>query len=125
MEAQTLAAIYAMAVVLLVAGQWIASLARGKVPELVTKPWEIRTHITAEALMALTLLGGGLATLVGVAGGRPFLIPRPRDDPVLDRDELRLLPAAPAASTAGRVQRPVVADRDRRWIADRLVGRRT
>jgi hypothetical protein len=75
MEAQTLAAIYAMAVVLLVAGQWIASLARGKVPELVTKPWEIRTHITAEALMALTLLGGGLAMLVGVAGGRPFLIP--------------------------------------------------
>lgn len=66
--------VFAIAVGCLVFGMWAASLATHNVPELVTAPWEIRLHISAESIMALTLIGGGVASLLGVAEGPPIVL---------------------------------------------------
>jgi hypothetical protein len=70
----TVVAVYAIAVGVLVFGMWAVSLATRQVPELATKPWEIRTHITAEWIMALTMVGGGASTLVGIAQAQAILV---------------------------------------------------
>lgn len=66
-------AVFAIAVGVGVLVMWAMSLARHQVPELVTKPWEIRTHLSAEAMMALTLIGGGVTTLLHVSEGPAIL----------------------------------------------------
>lgn len=71
---QSIVAGYAIVVGLLIFAMWAVSLARNQVPELATKPWEIRTHITAEWIMAVTMLGGGVTSLAGIVGGRPILL---------------------------------------------------
>jgi hypothetical protein len=53
---------------------WAVSLATHNVPELATKPWEIRAHITAEWAMGLTVIGGGVTSLAGVTQGRAILL---------------------------------------------------
>jgi hypothetical protein len=70
----TAVAAYGIVVAVLVAGMWGVSLATGGVPELRTKPWEIRHHLAAEGLLASTLLAGGILTLLGVAAGPPVLL---------------------------------------------------
>jgi hypothetical protein len=67
-------AVYSIVVGILVFAMWAVSLARHQVPELATKPWEIRTHISAEWIMAATMLGGGATSLAGVGAGRPVLL---------------------------------------------------
>ena len=49
-------AVYSIVVGILVLAMWAVSLARHQVPELATNPWEIRTHISAESIMAATML---------------------------------------------------------------------
>jgi hypothetical protein len=66
-------AVYAVVVAALIGGVWAVSLATGGVPEVRTKPWEIGHHLAAEALMAVTLLSGGIAELYGAAAGSPLL----------------------------------------------------
>ena len=69
----TLVALYAIAVAILVAGMWSVSLWTGNVPELTTKPWEIRLHITAELAMAAVLLAAGAMQLAGSPVGPGLL----------------------------------------------------
>ena len=69
MDDLSLVAGFAIAVGMLVVGMWTVSLVSHNVPELQTAPWEIRHHLAAEALMALTLVVGGSMTLAGMAAG--------------------------------------------------------
>jgi hypothetical protein len=73
-EPQVLVASYALVVGLMVGGLWVASLGLHRVPELTTKPWEIRFHLAAESILALTLIGGGVATVVAAPVGPPVLL---------------------------------------------------
>jgi hypothetical protein len=70
----TLVAVFALAVAVLVAALWVGSLARGAVPELVSRPREIRFHIAAELAMAALLAVAGLLTLAGVAEAEGLLL---------------------------------------------------
>lgn len=54
---------YGIVVGTLIILQWIFFLATGAVPQIQTAPWEIGFHMSAELLLALALLVGGLATL--------------------------------------------------------------
>jgi uncharacterized membrane protein YiaA len=72
-DMETVLAVYAIVVGLLVAGLWMSSLVRGAVPELVTEPRAIRFHLGAEALMSVALVAGGVFTLTEAAIGHPLL----------------------------------------------------
>ena len=65
---------YGISVGALIILQWIFFLATGSVPELEIAPWEIATHISAELLLALTLLTGGIGTLRSVKRGKTLLL---------------------------------------------------
>ena len=54
---------YAIGVGTLIVLQWIFFLVSGLVLQLQTAPWEIGHHISAELMLALGLLTGGIATL--------------------------------------------------------------
>jgi hypothetical protein len=54
--------------------QWIFFLATGSVPELQTAPWEIGHHISAELLLALALLAGGIGTVKSKRWGHLVLL---------------------------------------------------
>ena len=69
MEAQSVVAVYAIVVGILVGGLWLANLRTGRVPELNTRPWEIRLHVAAETLLALTMIAGGVAALLEISPG--------------------------------------------------------
>ncbi len=62
------AAIYCVAVGVLMICQWAFFLAAGPVPEVATAPVELAFHLTAELATAAVLVAGGLAVL----GGRPW-----------------------------------------------------
>ncbi len=66
--------IYAIAVGILMIGQWSFFLAAHKVPELKTEPVEIRFHIVSEIVTALALIAGGAGLLSGVSWSR-FVYP--------------------------------------------------
>ncbi len=68
------AGIFALAVGLLMIGQWIASLVTGNVPELATAPLEIGFHLAAEILTALALVLAGLAILKKLRWGRTLFL---------------------------------------------------
>lgn len=70
----TVIGLYSIVIGVFVLGLWAASLVSRNVPELATKPWEIRAHISAETIMALTLIGGGALELAGAAQGRLVVI---------------------------------------------------
>jgi hypothetical protein len=65
---------YGIIVGLLIILQWMFFLGMGSVPELQTTPRAIAFHIAAEALLALTLLVGGIATLRLKRWGKPVLL---------------------------------------------------
>lgn len=65
---------YGISVGILIILQWIFFLGTGSVPELQTSPWEIGYHISAELLLALTLLTGGIATLKSKRWGEKILL---------------------------------------------------
>jgi len=69
-----LVALFSIAVGIGVLGMWTVSLVRHQVPELATKPWEIRTHITAETIMAVTAVAGGVSTLLDLPQGPAILM---------------------------------------------------
>lgn len=54
--------------------QWIFFLATGSVPELENARWEIGFHISAEVLLALALLIGGIAALKSMRWGEKVLL---------------------------------------------------
>jgi len=54
--------------------QWMFFLITNSVPQLQTAPWEIGFHISAELLLALTLLVGGIATLREKLLGKNILL---------------------------------------------------
>lgn len=54
--------------------QWMFFLATGSVPQLETARWEIGFHISAEILLALALLAGGIATLRSMRLGEKVLL---------------------------------------------------
>ena len=64
--------ITAIAIGILMVLMWAVSLRQGRVPELTTRPAEIRLHLTAEIATAVTLVVGGVATVV--APGGPLLL---------------------------------------------------
>lgn len=57
------AASYAIAVGVLIIGQWTFFLASGQVPELQTEPFRIAFHLVAEGVTAIGLIGSGIALL--------------------------------------------------------------
>lgn len=57
---------YGICVGSLIILQWIFFLAAGSVPQLETAHWEIGFHISAEVLLALALLTGGIAALKSI-----------------------------------------------------------
>lgn len=69
----TFVSVYAIAIGCLVTLMWTGSLASGKVPELATEPRAIRLHLAAEGMLAITLVGGGVMSLAGVAEG-PYVV---------------------------------------------------
>ena len=70
----TFAGIFAVAVGLLMIGQWAFSLATGRGPELQTAPLAIGFHLAAEVLTALALLLSGLALLKKRRWGRTLFL---------------------------------------------------
>jgi hypothetical protein len=70
----SIVAAYGIVVGIMIFAMWVGNFARNQVPELVTRPWEIRTHVTAECLMAVTMLAGGISTLAGASFGEPLLL---------------------------------------------------
>jgi hypothetical protein len=68
------AGIFALAVGLLMIGQWAANLATNGVPELATAPLSIGFHLAAEILTALALILAGLAILKKKAWGRTLFL---------------------------------------------------
>jgi hypothetical protein len=69
-----LAGIFALALGLLMIGQWAVHLATNGVPELATAPLSIGFHLAAEILMALALILSGLAILKKKAWGRTLFL---------------------------------------------------
>lgn len=65
---------YGISVGALIVLQWIFFLATGSVPELQTAHWEIGLHISAELLLALALLAGGIASLQSIRWGEKVLL---------------------------------------------------
>ena len=61
---------YAIAVGILMMGQWAFFLGTNQVPELRTAPLAILFHLSAEFLTAIALLTGGFALLKGMTWGR-------------------------------------------------------
>ena len=54
--------------------QWSFFLATSSVPELQTARWEISFHVSAELLLTLALLIGGIATLSSKGWGEKILL---------------------------------------------------
>jgi hypothetical protein len=65
---------YGIGVGALIFLQWIFFLATGAVPEVQTARWEIGLHISAEMVLALALLTGGIATLRSMRWGEKVLL---------------------------------------------------
>jgi hypothetical protein len=68
------AGIFALAVGILIFGQWAVSLATSGVPELQTAPLAIGFHLAAEVLTALALILSGLALLKKRPWGRTLFL---------------------------------------------------
>ncbi len=71
---QSIVAAFAIVVACLMAAQWAAALRTGRVPELATRPAEIRLHLLDEFLTAAVLATGGTTTIGGWAPGRSILL---------------------------------------------------
>jgi hypothetical protein len=65
---------YGISVGALIILQWIFFLTTGSVPQLQTARWEIGLHFSAELLLALALLSGGIATLQSMRWGEKVLL---------------------------------------------------
>jgi hypothetical protein len=65
---------YGIGIGTLIILQWIFFLATGSIPQLETAPWEIGFHISAEMILALVLLIGGIATLKAWRWGEKVLL---------------------------------------------------
>jgi len=68
------AGVFGIVVGIAMIGQWVYSLAVGRVPELVQAPLAIGFHLAAEMLTALALLASGAALLKKLAWGRPLFL---------------------------------------------------
>jgi hypothetical protein len=66
----TCAGVYAVAVGVLMIGQWVFLLATKQVHELKTEPARITFHLGAEFLTVVALIGGGLGVLTKGRWGR-------------------------------------------------------
>jgi hypothetical protein len=73
-KAMKFAGIFALALGLLMIGQWAANLATNGIPELATAPLSIGFHLAAEILTALALILSGLAILKNKAWGRTLFL---------------------------------------------------
>lgn len=71
---QTWIGLLGIAVGALMIGQWAIALAAGRVPELQTRPIEIRLHLVAEFATGIVLIAGGLATVITLPVGPPLLL---------------------------------------------------
>ena len=69
----TLIAVVAIAIGVLMFVQWAVAIARGRVPELATRPAEIRLHLVAEFATATVLIIGGVAS-IAIPFGLPLLL---------------------------------------------------
>lgn len=67
-------AVIALAIGLLMVGQWVFFLLSGQVPELKTEPRAIRFHLAAEFLTAGALVAAGLGLLLGAGWGRSLYL---------------------------------------------------
>ena len=68
------AAWYGIVIGILILAQWAFFTVTGAVPEFQTAPWAIASHIAAEVLLALALIGAGIATLASRAWGAKLLL---------------------------------------------------
>jgi hypothetical protein len=64
----------AIAIGVAMIAQWAVSLARGRVPELETRPIEIRLHLLAEFATAAVLVAGGAAMIAGASVAAPMTL---------------------------------------------------
>ncbi len=67
-------AVVALAVGLLMVGQWAFFLLNGQVPELETEPRAIRFHLAAEFVTTGALVAAGLGLLLGTGWGRSLYL---------------------------------------------------
>lgn len=65
---------YGISVGSLIIVQWTFFLLADSVPQWETAPWEIGHHISAELLLALALLTGGIASLKSIRWGEKVLL---------------------------------------------------
>lgn len=65
---------YGIIVGVMIILQWIFFLVNGAVPELETTPWAFGFHISAELLLALVLITGGIGTLRSTSWGKKTLL---------------------------------------------------
>ena len=65
---------YGIIVGVLIILQWIFFLVTSAVPELQTTQWALGFHISAEILLALALITGGIATLRSTSWGKKTLL---------------------------------------------------
>lgn len=63
----TFAAVFAIAVGILMMGQWVFLFSRRQIPELETEPYRISFHIAGEMLTAIALIVSGYGLLMGGA----------------------------------------------------------
>lgn len=63
MSIRMLSALYAIFAGVAIFGVWFLLIATGKVPDVVTKPTEIRFHLLAEGMTAIILITGGVGLL--------------------------------------------------------------
>lgn len=63
-----------IAIGVLMVGQWVVALLTNRVPELESRPIEIRLHLIAEFATAIVLIVGGIGTLAGVGIAPPVLL---------------------------------------------------
>lgn len=70
----SLVGLYAIVLGILVVGWWAIAYARDRIPELRSEPWAIRLRLLAEAMLALTVVAGGVMVLSDVKEGSRLLL---------------------------------------------------
>jgi hypothetical protein len=70
----TLVGLYGIVLGVFVVGWWAVAYARDRIPEMRSERWAIRLHLLAEAMMALTVIAGGIMVLGAVETGPAVLL---------------------------------------------------
>ncbi|KTG28346.1 hypothetical protein [Haloferax profundi] len=72
MNWERLVAVYALVVGVAILGLWVGLVVTNQATELRTEPFSMFTHLVAEGLTAVTLLGAGIGLVRGTVWARPL-----------------------------------------------------